>query len=234
MFDRGELILVKKQNEYIAGLMVVYGENGALMPYLGVLDGRWELVTEGALAASYEFALRHLEKTGCRRVSFGQSRGFLNDGVLLFKKKYQTISGSSNYKYVTKVLSDTSATRAVLRGNPFIFQHGGEFHGAVFVGAEVPPTLHLLQEMHKLHSYAGLSEILVFFLSEGGAPTLQPAELQALVEPTPDKSTPPQKQPHYQLLTEAEYAPLISGLGPIEIATAIAIRPHKEDCRGKR
>jgi hypothetical protein len=52
-FDNGELILVKKQNEYIAGQIVVYQGDEATMPTLGVLDGRWEFVAEGALAASY-------------------------------------------------------------------------------------------------------------------------------------------------------------------------------------
>jgi hypothetical protein len=110
-FDKGELILIKKQGEYISGVLLTYDGEIAKMPYLGVRDGSWELVSEGAISSGYEFALQHLESIGCRKLILGQSRPFLKDGVLQFKKKYgHKIMEADIHKFLTKIVWDTDAT----------------------------------------------------------------------------------------------------------------------------
>jgi len=52
----------------------------------GVRGGNREYVQAGAVAALYEFALRHAEEKGCRKVKFYRSRAFLQDGALRFKR----------------------------------------------------------------------------------------------------------------------------------------------------
>ncbi|MDP9051841.1 MAG: GNAT family N-acetyltransferase [Acidobacteriota bacterium] len=227
-FDSGELIFVRKQNEYVSGALLVYEGDVARMPFLGVRDGEWELVVAGALVALYEFILQHLEQRGFRSVDLGESRTFLNDGVLRFKMKYgHTISSASVHKFLIRVLSDTNAARAFLQNNPFIFQHADELRGAVFLDAAAPPSTRTLHEIHKEHSHPGLSELMVFSFAPAGAATLN------LPTPLPDSpsdtSDPPQDQPFYQHLTSADYAPVINRLGPIGIANAIAIRPHEKN-----
>jgi Acetyltransferase (GNAT) domain len=226
-FDSGELILVRKQNEYVSGVLLVYEGDVARMPSLGVRDGEWELVVDGALVALYEFILQHLEQRGCRRVDLGESRTFLNDGVLRSKRKYgHTLSSASIHKFLIRVLSDTNAARAFLQNNPFIFQYAGEFRGAVFLDAAAPPSLRTLHEMHKEHSHPGLSELMAFFFSP--ADTATPNPPTPLPDSPTETSDPPQDQPIYQHLTSADYAPVINCLGPIRIANAIAIRPHEK------
>jgi hypothetical protein len=44
-----------------------------------------------------------------------------------------------------------------------------------------------------------------------------------------EQVNPPQDQPFYQHFTGADYAPLISRLGPIGIASAIAILPREKN-----
>jgi hypothetical protein len=235
-FDTGELIMVKKNGRRLCGQLISYrdGWDGAAsLICIGVRDGKRELVADGALSAAYEFAFQHLEKTGCPKVNFGESNAFLNDGVLRFKKKYgSTIHAASIHKFLIRVISDNPATRAFLQGNPFIFQRGSEFSAAVFVGPEVPPTLVTLQEIHKEYSHAGLSEIVAFFFTPEGAPTASSTTLEPIPNPATNPSIPLDAQPSYQQLTPAEFAPLIGSLGPIGIATAVAIRPRKEHQAG--
>jgi hypothetical protein len=226
-FDCGELILLKKQNEYVSGVIVAYEGDVARMPFLGVRDGEWDLVVDSALVALYEFTLQHLEQRGCRRIDLGESQTFLNDGVLRSKKKYgHTISSTSIHKFLIRALSDTSAARAFLQNNPFIFQHLDELRGAVFLDAAGPPSPHTLHEIHKQHSHPGLSELIAFFFSPDDTAT--PHHPAPLPDHATDPSNPPQDQPFYQQLTSAHYAPLIDRLGPIDIANAIAIRPREK------
>jgi hypothetical protein len=227
-FDKGELILVKKKGEYISGALVSYEGELASFPYLGVLDGRWEFVAGGAISASYEFVLQHLETTNCRKANFGQSRAFLNDGVLRFKRKYgYEIVNSTIHKFLTKVVSDTNATRAFLRNNPFIMERSGKFYGVVFLDGEVPPTPQTLQEINKQHSHAGLSKLLVCSFSPSDATTR--SEMSALLqELKTDASSRPHGQPHHEHVSQAERMNLIGGLGAIGIDSVIAIRPDVE------
>jgi hypothetical protein len=228
-FDKGELILVKKQGEYISGALVSYEGELASFPYLGVLDGRGDFVAGGAISASYEFVLQHLETTSCRKANFGQSRAFLNDGVLRFKKKYEyEIVNSTIHKFLTKVVSDTNATRAFLRNNPFIMERSGKFYGVVFLDGEVPPAPQTLQEINKQHSHAGLSKLLVCSFSPGDA-TTRSEEREPLPNLKPDASSCPPGQPHHEYLSQADWKSLIGGLGAIGIDKVIAIRTDVED-----
>ena len=221
-FEKGELILIKKQGEYISGMLVSYDGELAKMPYLGVRDGSWELVSEGAISSGYEFVLQHLEAIGCRKLILGQSRAFLEDGVLQFKKKYgHKIMGAAIHKFVTKVVCDTVATRAFLQSNPFIIENSGEFHGIVFLDGNMPPTQQTLKEIDKKLSQPGLSKLAVCYFP-GEIPMKSVAELEPLQLVS---SNPRSTNRHYEHMPRAEWTDLIGRLGKIGIETVVAIRP---------
>lgn len=228
-FDKGELILIKKQGEYISGMLVSYDGELATMPYLGVRDGSWELVSEGAISSGYEFALQHLEAIGCPKLIFGQSRAFLKDGVLQFKKKYgHKIMSAAIHKFLTRVVFDTDATRAFLQNNPFIIENSGELHGIVFLDGNMPHTQQTLKEIDKKLSQAGLSKLVVCSFLSGEMATRSEAELEPLEL---DSSGRPSAPLHYENLPRAEWTDLIGRLGAIGIKIAVAIRPddHNQD-----
>ena len=226
-FEKGELILIKKQGEYISGMLLSYDGELATMPYLGVLDGSWELVSEGAISSGYEFALQHLEAIGCRKLIVGQSRAFLKDGVLQFKKKYgHKIMGAAIHKFLTKVVSGTDATRAFLQNNPFIIESSGEFHGVVFLDGEMLPTQQTLKEIDKKLSQAGLSKLVVCSYLPGETDMSREVQLEPLELAS---SSQPSAPLHYEYLPRAEWADLIGGLGAIWIETVVAIRPDNHD-----
>lgn len=209
-FACGELLLVKKQGASVAGMLVSYDGSIPFFRYVGVRNADWNLVRDGVVAAGYEFLLQHLEAAGHRKVNFGTSRGLLNDGVLRFKRKFgQTIVGVSEHKFLIRIAEDTSATRAFLHNTPFIFEHAGHYYGAVFILNETPTT-HLLQEIAKQHSQAGLSRLILCFFSPNEMPMAHAVEAELA-------------GPHYKQLSPAGWTNLIGALGTIGIKTAIAI-----------
>ncbi len=166
-FENGDLLLIKKQDEPIGGLLLTYEQGSPHIRHVGVRDGNRQFVQEGAIAAAYEHAFRHLREKGYTKVRLGRSRAFLRDGVLQFKKKRsQAIVGISTHKFVLQVLSDTDATWALLEHNPFMFEEGDNVSGAVFVSGRTPLTAKLLGQIYDRYFHVGLSRLVVFVSSD--------------------------------------------------------------------
>jgi len=216
LFEKGELIVVKKHGESTAGKLITYKDGIPYMTHLGVRDGRMDLIDEGAIGAANELTLQYLESNGHREVHFGQSRGFLNDGVLQFKKKYgHKVVGKSDHKFLLKITSDTSATRAFLQNNPFIFEHMGGLHGAAFLSDQVPLTQQVLERFNKQLSQAGLAQLVVFSFSSGEATPID----EMAHTPPPNRSG----SETYEYLSQVNGQSLVRRLGNIAIDKVIAI-----------
>lgn len=167
-FRKGNLIMFRRRGEYIAGKLITYKDGIPYMTHTGVRDGRMDLIDEGAIGATNEFTLRYLKNKGHQDVHFGQSRGFLNDRVHQFKKKYgRKVVGKSDHKFLLKITSDARATRAFLQNNPFIFVHMGELHGAAFLSDQLPLTQQVLERFKKQLSQAGLAQLIPFLFRQG-------------------------------------------------------------------
>jgi hypothetical protein len=209
--DHGELVLVRKQGEYISGTLIIYDPGLAHLAYMGVRDGNRDFVRDGAIVAANEFSLRHLEKKGYRKISIGRSRPFLRDGALRYKRKWaQKIVAGAPHKFLLNVVSDTDATRAFLQNNPFIFERSGELHGAVFMTAGGLLTQDNLGEIQRAYAYPGLSKLVVFCFSDSGT-----GELNL-----------PAGSLHFEYLSQADSTELVPGLGPLEISSTIVIHPE--------
>ncbi|GAI05164.1 unnamed protein product, partial [marine sediment metagenome] len=124
-FKSGELLFIKKENQYIAGALLVYKKMQARDMFLGIKDGNFDYVREGAIAAIYYFQVRRIKEKGCKRVELGPSRPFLKDGVLLYKKKWGgrqiSCSPEADGAYYVEPLTNTPGLKAFLINNPFIF-----------------------------------------------------------------------------------------------------------------
>lgn len=196
------------------------------MNWMGIRDGNWEFVRNGASVACYAFTFQRAEEKGCQSLDLTRARPFLNDGLLRFKKTWGIrLSKPVSHKYLLRVVSDSHATRAFLGNTPFIFERFGELKGAVFVNGETPLTIETLREIQHEHFYAGMSELIVFQLSsrqaiEGdGVSQNLPAALAA------NDAVDPSDAIHWKQLPRAEWMDLIKGLGFAGIKHAIAIYP---------
>lgn len=217
-FKTGDLLLIKKQHEYIAGILLTYDDGCPYLRSIGVRDGNRSFINDGAIAAAYQFAFEYLQEKGHKKVRLGRSRAFLHDGVLRYKKKWsQRIAGGSTHKFALQVLSDADGTRAFLRSNPFIFERGNKLCGAVFE-SEVPPTLQSLQKAYNQYFHPGLSELILFSPPNGRAIDNLQDELPKPVVYMTDAVG---RRFHYHQLPEAECADFSARFGCAVVGLAL-------------
>jgi hypothetical protein len=164
-FQNCDLLLVKKQETYIAGILIVYSKSGPSLWSLGIRDGNPQFVRDGAVAALYHFSFKYLEDKGFTKVKSGNSRAFLRDGVLQYKRKWsQKIIGTSRDWFVLKVLSYQGAAGSFLQENPFIFEKRGCLHGAVFVDGHDALSHKEIKKIYKQHYHPGLATLFIYRL----------------------------------------------------------------------
>jgi hypothetical protein len=198
-------------------MLVNYDAECAYIRYVGVLDGKWDHVRDGALVAAYEFCFQRLEKTGYTKVGLGFSRAFLQDGALRRKRKWgQSVMYASNHKFLMQIKSDSKATRAFLANNPFIFERSGKLHGAVFLNDEALPTSELLKVMREQHFHRGLSTLVVYYFPSG------------------ERAMQIENESGYERVSAAEWSELSSGLGCIGTGVAFAIQPDEAPRTGSQ
>ena len=176
-FENGELLLVKKGEQSIAGGVISYAEAVPLLALMGVRDGNREFVREGAIGARYHFTFRHLADKGFTKARLGKSRAFLHDGVLRYKKKLgmRLVGPSEGYFYL-RVDQDTNASRAFLKANPLILESDGKLYGAVFTEQYADRFVdETFVRLCKEYLHDGMSEVqIVSFDSVGSCGTVPP------------------------------------------------------------
>ena len=88
IFKNGELLLIKLNGEYVAGALCEINGNGYFLRKNGILDEKF--IKEGALLTTYYFPIMRAKELKAKIVDFGQSRSFLQDGVLRHKSHWGT------------------------------------------------------------------------------------------------------------------------------------------------
>ncbi|MHC4806120.1 MAG: hypothetical protein ACYTBX_07630, partial [Planctomycetota bacterium] len=167
-FRNCDLLLIKKEKEYIAGVLLAYTKNGARLWSLGVKDGNSDYIKDGAIGAIYYFSVLHLKEKGYKKVNFGASRAFLKDGVLWYKKKWdQNIVGTHKIGFLIKPLSKTVAVKGFFLNNPFIYAHNNRFNSAVFVEAAQSFSEKDFQRFYKDYYLNGVSKLFIYRFEQG-------------------------------------------------------------------
>jgi len=135
---------------------------------LGVLDGDYRYVKEGAIGALYYYKMKYLRERGYRHVEAGASRAFLKDGVLCFKKKWdmRLTSGRSSGFWIRPIGGDEGVA-AFLRNNPFIYQKEDGLYGVVFLTADQPGTGDMVGHLRKSYGMRGMSGIDMYLSDDG-------------------------------------------------------------------
>jgi hypothetical protein len=166
-----ELLLVKKENEYISGDVIAYEQNGPLLLITGIKDGNPSYLKYGAGSASYHFASSYLAKDGHRSLNVGGSRAFLKDGVLQFKKRLGLRLLSKSVRgFLVKPLSPSTGLKGFFLRNPFIYTHRGRLYTAVFVeDDEVCSCDESLEDLCKSFYLNGLSKVNIYPLKVSGS-----------------------------------------------------------------
>jgi hypothetical protein len=158
-----DLLLIKKEEEYIAGMLLGYNKWGIYLHPLGVKDGNFDYVKDGAIGALFYFPLQISKKMGYRKVNFGLTRAFLKDGVFQFKKKRGVkIVGSSKMGFILKPLSMSAAIRGFLSNNPFVHIDERGFNGAVFIENDRPLSEEDFMRIYKEYYSPGMVKLFIY------------------------------------------------------------------------
>jgi hypothetical protein len=164
--SQAELLLIKKDDTYIAGNIILYENEGARAWTLGVKDGDPEYVKKGALSAVFYFRIEYLRDKGLDQVHIGSSRGFLKDGSLQYKKKWgMHLTSERRNKFLIKVLKPSKAVNAFLVNNPFIQRCNNELYGVYFLEADKQYTEDELREIYKSSYIPGMKKLNLYHTS---------------------------------------------------------------------
>jgi len=142
IFEKGKLLLIKKKDKYVSGIIFKTKNNFAFPIYLGVtLDSQYPI--KGACAANYYFFINWAKENGFKYLGFGDVRAFLNDGLFRYKRKWGMSVKISKYRlgiigfkinnFKSKALND------FLENNPFIYSINNSLIGLLFIRNTVSP-----------------------------------------------------------------------------------------------
>jgi hypothetical protein len=158
-----DLLLIKKEEEYIAGMLMGYSKKGIYLHPLGVKDGNFDYVKDGVIGALFYFPLIYSRERGYENVNFGLTRAFLKDGVFQFKKKRgMQITGTSHMGFALKPLSMSGAVKGFLLNNPFLYMDEMGFNGAVFIDNGQPLSEGDFERICKDYYLPGMSKLFIY------------------------------------------------------------------------
>lgn len=167
-FRNGDLLLLKKEQEYIAGLLITYAKDKAYLWSSGIKDGNIDyIIKDRAKGALYYFSLMYMQKKGFKTASFGKSRAFLNDGVLQYKKKWgiHLVTPSETGFFLHSLLNTEEVKEFLLR-NPFIYLDKKNFHGALFVEADQPFSQKIIRKLYNQYYLTGMAQLVIYQFGE--------------------------------------------------------------------
>ena len=184
-FRKCDLLLIKKDQIYIAGCLISHKGNEPRLWSLGVKDANTAYINDGAIGALFYFAVKHLKGRGYNKVNFGLSRPFMNDGVLRYKKKWGLkIISADKIGFMIEPLSQTDGLCGFLLNNPFIFLEKQNFNGAIFVNNEHSFTGKDFERIYKDYYLPGMSHLNIYFngVVNPGLLDAVPLELREIVK----------------------------------------------------
>ncbi|OPZ69463.1 MAG: hypothetical protein BWY83_01977 [bacterium ADurb.Bin478] len=160
---KGELLLIKKGEERIAGTVLFYAKKVAYLWILGAKEGDTDYVKEGAFGALFYYSIHHVKGKGFNEVNFGKTRAFLNNGIIQFKaKRGIRILESSRMGFSLEPLTELSHLSDFFIRNPFIFEDKTGLNGALFFAEDHVFSEKDLDWLAKNYFLAGLSKLFLY------------------------------------------------------------------------
>lgn len=159
IFEKGMLLLVKRGDEHISGILFRIHNKTVFVASIGIREGKIEYRREGALAACYYFIISWAKEKGYKWVDFGHCRPLFNDGVFFHKKKWgMEIKRSDRVRGILgmKICNFRQEALDFLAKNPFIFVEKEKLNGLVLTEQDHPLTLVEVQALFKTHYIPGV------------------------------------------------------------------------------
>lgn len=164
----GELLLVEKDGESVAGGIVDYPASGeCVLLCHGIRDGSAELLRMGVVDALHYFEFsRAFERKGIRRIDLGHCRAFFGDGVFRHKVELGARVAGHNREaglLYLRALRMTPQTASFLSAHPLVTVGHDGYRGVVF--CQEPPSDAELDGFLDDRACKGLQDFSLYSLS---------------------------------------------------------------------
>ena len=165
LFKKGELLLVKKGDNYVSGILLVRESPDTILAYsLGITGGNIEYLKAGALTAVYYFGILWAQEKGYKWMDFGHCRSFLKDGVFNYKKHWGMeirISERLRSVFGIRICNDCRSVHNFLEKCPFIFMDQGKLKGLIFIEKNQDVSFKEVQAFIKDYAIPGLDCLII-------------------------------------------------------------------------
>lgn len=172
-YDRSDLLLIKDGGSKIAGEVIVRsGPKKALPLCIGVLHGDLDYLKRGAVNALYYYRLLHLKSRGIQEIDIGASRGFLDDGVLRYKKKWGLrLADMRSSGFLIHRIQGTPGARAFLCSHPFLKKEGRGLCSVCFVDDASGVSVRMQKKIVSACVIRGVAQLQVLQVSDTCKPS---------------------------------------------------------------
>jgi len=164
--EKGKLLLVKKEDELLAGnLMREEGKN-LFAHSLGIRDGDVAYLDEGALTAAYYFTIHWAKANGYQRIDFGYCRPFFQDGIFIHKKRWgmelKKHDGAMGRGIIgINIEKFSPAGQSFFVKNPLIFKDRDRLRGLILADKECPLDAGDVERLVKINRIKGLDGLII-------------------------------------------------------------------------
>ena len=128
----GGMIWVVEEGKRVAGALYELDGNELVLLAMGSVNGDFEPVKRGALAALYYYTLQTAQRIGSHAIDLRGCRPALSDGVLAYKQKWGAAIGEKAETYYDLLLrwdDPNPVVRAFFAKTPMIFRDGSGLSG---------------------------------------------------------------------------------------------------------
>lgn len=170
LLQNGVLLLVKRGNEFVSGVLIATTTSIPIVAFLGVKDGREDYVKQGAISALYYYTILWAKERGFTEMDFGHCRPILNDGILLYKRRLGMGIHRSSRKHrilYISIVKLNSYLEQFLIDNPLIYDDQGKLKGLVFFQERDQPTLQEIEDLKRKYYIPGLEGFTVVSNDKG-------------------------------------------------------------------
>lgn len=160
--DKGVLLLVKKDKEYIAGVVLVTYGKVASPIYMGIRTDI-DFLSDDVGSTIYYFSIIWAIKNGYELMRFGDVRPFLNDGLFQYKRKWGMRLTKNIYRYGVVGLRaynlNSKAVISFFKSNPFIYISKNKQKGFLYFNEKL--LAQDIQNIINKSTLEGLEEIII-------------------------------------------------------------------------
>ena len=166
LFKHGGLLLVKRNNRYLSGILYCLQGETVWTPSMGISQENDKYNKRTASDALLYFLILWSKERGYKRLDYGNCKPFLNDGVFRYKREWQMkVQKNEKRMILAKLCNFGRGISSFLANNPFIFVDQQHLKGCVFVDHENPATEGEVAHLFKQYYTCGMSSLVLLSTS---------------------------------------------------------------------